>query len=237
MLSPRLIVSQILTITPPIVNNPQSVVDFGCGLGTWLRAFQEHGVPEVLGLDGHWCNTTLLHKNLSPSAFREVDLESPIHLDKTYDLVLSLEVAEHLSSTKADVFVESLVRAGQVILFSAAIPGQGGWKHINERWPSYWAEKFDKHDYIFHDILRGMIWDNDDIEPWYRQNIFFVAHKSISIPPSTPTLSQRGIIDLVHPYYFTSLRENITKIERGERGVTFYFPTLLKSIINRLKKI
>jgi SAM-dependent methyltransferase len=212
------------------------VIDLGCGLGTWLRAFKELGVPDVLGLDGPWCDLTLLHKNLSPSEFLEVDLESPIHLDKTYDLVLSLEVAEHLSSTSADIYVESLVRAGRVILFSAAVPGQGGWNHINEQWPSYWSEKFAIHDYVFHDIVRGALWNIPDIDACYHQSMFIVSHRSIPMP-STGGISDCGIIDVVYLDYFALQREYISMIEHGHRGVTFYLPLLIKSILHRLRII
>ncbi len=181
MTSPRLIVPLVLNLYPKI----QSVVDFGCGLGTWLRAFKEKGVHEILGLDGEWCDKSLLLKNLTESDFKMVDLESPISLNKTYDLVISLEVAEHLSEKAADTFVQSLVNAGNVILFSAAIPGQGGYNHLNEQFPEYWEEKFLRHGYIFHDIIRDKIWDIAEIEFWYKQNMFIVAHESINFPADT----------------------------------------------------
>ena len=181
MKSPNIIVPLVLNILP----NIHSVVDFGCGLGTWLRAFKAMGVQEVLGLDGYWCDKTLLFKNILESEYKTVDLENPIVLDKPYDLVISLEVAEHLSEESADTFVESLVNAGKVILFSAAIPGQGGHNHINEQFPEYWKEKFLRYNYVFHDILRDKIWDNEEIDFWYKQNMFIVAHESISLPEDT----------------------------------------------------
>ena len=60
-------------------------------------------------------------------------------MNRKFDLVLSLEVAEHLPSECAEAFVESLVNLGPVILFSAAIPYQGGENHVNEQWPEYWV--------------------------------------------------------------------------------------------------
>lgn len=181
MTSPNLIVPIVFDIFP----NIKSVVDFGCGLGTWLRVFKEHGVPEILGLDGEWCDKSQLLKNISESEFKTVDLEQPVALDKTYDLVISLEVAEHLSEKSADTFVRSLVNAGKVILFSAAIPGQGGFNHINEQFPEYWKEKFLKQGYIFHDIIRDKIWDISEIDFWYKQNMFIVSHESVPFPADT----------------------------------------------------
>lgn len=181
MTSPNIIVPLVLELYPTI----KSVVDFGCGLGTWLRAFKEHGAQEILGLDGKWFDRSKLTKNINESEFRIVDLEAPVQLNKTYDLVISLEVAEHLPEKAADTFVKSLVNSGKVILFSAAIPGQGGQNHINEQYPEYWEKKFSQYGYIFHDILRDKIWNNENVDFWYKQNIFIVAHESVPFPADT----------------------------------------------------
>ena len=65
MTAPDMIVPIVLNLCPGV----QSVVDFGCGLGTWLRAFREQGVKEILGLEGEWCNRTLLFKNIDEAEF------------------------------------------------------------------------------------------------------------------------------------------------------------------------
>jgi SAM-dependent methyltransferase len=212
---------------------PTSVVDFGCGLGTWLKAFKDNGVKEILGLDGDWCNKDLLYKYIKKEEFKCVDLESPIHLEKEYDLVISLEVAEHLSDASSDIFVQSLVNAGKIILFSAAVPGQGGWNHINEQWPSYWRLKFEKHRYLFHDIIRPKIWNISDVAVCYRQNVFIVAHESIQFPPNEQWQLSADY-HIVHPDYFKLKNDYIADIENSKRGVSFYFPRLFKSIVNRL---
>jgi SAM-dependent methyltransferase len=227
MISPRIVTKLILKFI-----SPKSVVDFGCGLGTWLRAFKENGSFEILGLDGKWFNKELLFKNIEEKEFRMVDLENPIILNKTYDLVISLEVAEHLSEKKSDIFVQSLVSAGKIILFSAAIPKQGGFNHINEQWTGYWKEKFAKHDYYFHDIIRKQIWNNTDIEWWYKQNIFIVAHKSIIFPQELENLSFPNV-DIVHPDLFLS---KLKSISSGNFGFSFYILCLIKVCIRLLKK-
>jgi hypothetical protein len=176
-----------------------------------------------------WCNRELLFKYIRPDEFRCVDLEKPITLDKTYDLVISLEVAEHLSESSAEVLVESLVKAGKVILFSAAIPKQGGFNHINEQWPSYWEDKFQKFAYRFHDIIRWDIWNREDIEVWYKQNIFIVAHESVTFP-SCRNKSATAIYSVVHPDMF----------ERklgGEAGILFCIKLLMRAIIVKAGKV
>src|SRR5690606_16087480 len=113
---------------------PKSVVDVGCGLGTFLRAFKDLGVKDVYGLDGPWVRRDLLYKYIEEGEFEEADLEKPIEVTRRFDLAISLEVAEHLSEARADGFVADLGKLSDNILFSAAIPGQGGDHHINEQW-------------------------------------------------------------------------------------------------------
>ncbi len=167
-------------IVPLLVDliRPKSVVDVGCGLGAWLSVFQEYGVRDILGIDG-----SLVDKNsleIPKDKFLALDLETPLRLDRSFDLVLSLEVAEHLSPSCAEAFVESLVRLGPVILFSAAIPfqgkpNQGGTHHLNEQWPDYWAKLFNARGFRTVDFLREKFWHNEKIDWWYRQNILIFS--------------------------------------------------------------
>ena len=78
-------------------------------------------------------------------------------------MVLCLEGAEHIKKDTADIFVQNLVNSGNLILFSAAIPNQGGQNHFNEQWFTYWEEKFIVHNYILHDIIRPFFWDNSEL--------------------------------------------------------------------------
>src|SRR5687768_14165313 len=136
-------------IVPQLVKlfNPKSVVDIGCGLGTFLHCFKLEGVKDVLGIDGPWVNKELLKKYLNENEFLERDLEKEILLEKKYDLVLSLEVAEHLAPESADIFIQSLISSGRIIIFSAAIPRQGGQNHVNEQWLPFWEDKFMRYGY------------------------------------------------------------------------------------------
>lgn len=224
--APSIIVPLILQYV-----SPKSVVDFGCGLGTWIKIFKDNGAEEILGLDGEWCNTGLLFKNINEHEFKYVDLEKEIKLSRKFDLVISLEVAEHISEESADIFVQSLVDAGKIILFSAAIPGQGGFNHVNEQWPSYWMKKFQNHGYYFHDVIRNKIWNNPELAYYYKQNMFIIAHESVENTWNEDDTNK--ISDIVHPGCF----ESKCKIERGERGVTCYLKLLPKSIIHRIKTL
>lgn len=152
---------------------PKSVVDVGCGVGTWLRAFSENGVGKVLGLDGAYVDTSKL---LIPKEdFRPTDLSRPFSVSERFDLAVSLEVAEHLPGAAAENFVKTLVTLAPVVMFSAAIPLQGGTNHINEQWPEYWADIFGSFNYRMLDSIRGRIWQDPAVEWCYRQNLFLFA--------------------------------------------------------------
>lgn len=167
-------------IVPEIIKivKPKSVVDVGCGIGTWLSVFKDHGVTDVLGIDGKWTEENLVYKHLERKEYLQTDLEKDIHIGRKYDLVCCLEVAEHISEKSSDIFIESLTSLGNVILFSAAIPYQTGYEHVNLQWPSYWQEKFEKKGFKMLDILRYRFWDDENIFFWYKQNMFLVVHET-----------------------------------------------------------
>jgi SAM-dependent methyltransferase len=152
---------------------PRSVVDVGCGTGTWLAAFRAEGVEDVLGIDGAHMTPELLE--VPVERFVVADLEGDWGLDRTFDLAVSLEVAEHLRPAAAEGFVRRLAAVAPAILFSAAIPLQGGGDHPNEQWPRYWADLFERQGHVVVDWVRPRVWDDDDVEVWYAQNILMFA--------------------------------------------------------------
>lgn len=153
---------------------PRSVLDVGCGRGVWLAAWKARGVEAVLGLDGTYVDAATLH--VSPAEFRATDLSRPFDLGRRFDLVQCLEVAEHLPANAAPALVESLVRHGDVILFSAAPPGQGGEHHVNEQPLAYWIDRFAELGYAPFDCVRPAVRGLRAIEPWYRYNALLFAH-------------------------------------------------------------
>jgi SAM-dependent methyltransferase len=189
---------------------PSSVVDLGCGSGSFLYQFKRKGVPKVLGLDGPWANRSVIQQYLA----------------------INLEVAEHLSASSADRHVQNLVHLSDVILFSAAIPGQGGQNHLNEQWPGYWAEKFRAHDYYFHDILRPLIWGNPQVAYWYQQNVFLAVKKGIepdlSLIDSFKNAMQ--IMDCVHPAVYQHKLDSLHRIKNLD------IKTALNFLMRKLRK-
>lgn len=155
----------------------KSVLDLGCGRGVWLAQWVAYGAKDVIGVDGPYVDLNKIQ--IPKERFLASDLTKPLELNRQFDLVQSLEVAEHLDPAAGDQFVDNITRHGKLVLFSAAIPGQGGEYHINERPWSYWHEKFVSRGYEVFDFLRPRIKKDRSIFFWYRHNTFIYAHKSI----------------------------------------------------------
>jgi cyclopropane fatty-acyl-phospholipid synthase-like methyltransferase len=181
-----------------------SVIDIGCGIGTWLSAFKEHGISDIIGVDGHYIERNMLL--IPEERFIPFDLTNSIRMERSFDLVMSLEVAEHLPKEFADAFVESLTGLGSLVLFSAAIPFQRGTNHVNEQWPDYWTEKFEKRGYVVVDCLRRKIWQNQKVEAFYAQNLLmFVHEREMDRYPKLKTERERiGQLSIVHPSIYTA---------------------------------
>ncbi len=193
---------------------PASVVDVGCGLGNWLAEFKAAGIDDILGLDGSYVDRSKL---LIPAdRFVPYDLGGPIDLRRHFELAVCLEVAEHLREDRACGFVQSLTRLAPVVLFSAAIPFQGGDGHLNERWPSYWRDLFLAFDYLLVDVLRKPLWDNPRVMQWYRQNMFFyVDRRRLDDYPrlaeAVRNPSEALPLSIVHADHYTPLLEFMTR--------------------------
>lgn len=175
--------------------SPQRVADVGCGEGLWGAAFAAAGC-NVIGFEGDYVEAVI------PAVV--ADLEQPGSFSgERFDLAVCLEVAEHLSPGRADSLIEDLCAVAPVVLFSAAVPGQPGNGHVNCQWPSYWTALFKAQGFRVTDALRWQVWDDDRVEPWYRQNLLLATSKPSALPDLFPAAPVR---DVVHPVIWGWLR-------------------------------
>jgi SAM-dependent methyltransferase len=183
----------------PVVHDivrPSSVADVGCGVGSWLAAFARAGVEDIVGLDGD--HVPCADLMIPADRFHAIDLREPYELPRTFDLAVSLEVAEHLPASSADGFVDSLTKLAPAILFSAAVPHQGGWHHLNEQWPQYWAEIFARRRFFSVDCLRERFWNQSNVRWWYAQNMVLYLRDDHPLWRHYPRSSE-PLRALVHP--------------------------------------
>jgi hypothetical protein len=154
----------------------ESLLDVGAGHGAWAAEWMAAGVSDVIAVDGDYVARDRLA--IPADRFRPHDLSQPLDLGRRFDLVQSLEVAEHLPGSAADGFVETLTRHGDIVLFSAAVPHQGGEHHVNEQPLSYWRARFAARGYSPYDWLRPRIAADRDVMPWYRFNTLIYANEA-----------------------------------------------------------
>lgn len=175
--------AQVLPLVVPVVGDLLSVVDVGCGEGAWLVEADRLGAKRTVGIDGHAEPARFL---LPAHHLVRWNLEHPegYPSGERFDLVICLEVAEHLSALAAEPLVDLLCGLGDLVLFSAAIPLQGGEGHINEQWPAYWWEKFLARGFIGSHKLRWDVWNNAAIAWFYRQNMMLFMRYGRPLNPA-----------------------------------------------------
>lgn len=175
---------------------PRSVVDVGCGEGWWANAFAEQGC-EVLGIDD--AAKPPAGSALTAETWMQHDLTKPLPFTVgRYDVAVCLEVGEHLPARYADQLVDDLTRIAPTVIWSAAIPGQGGHHHVNEQWPEYWTSRFQTRGMAYSPVPRAWIWDDPRVEPWYKQNLIIFSRE----PDRHPAVfgsAHMAPLTIVHP--------------------------------------
>lgn len=177
-----------------------SVIDIGCGVGTWLKVFQEKGVDIIKGKDGNNLNENLLYIPRKNIVIEDLDYIQQ-NTDKKFDLAISLEVAEHLKPESSKKFIKSLSSYSDLIMFSAAIDDQQSHIHTNIRPLQYWVDLFNNEGYECFDIIRpSLIEEDNNVDPWYIQNILlFAANKKKDYLYSQGFKPRKNVIQFYHP--------------------------------------
>ena len=178
---------------------PNSVIDIGCGIGSWLKAVNEIGVNKFIGIDGNEIEEKFLLVSRKYIKIDNLETHENINNEK-YDLAMSIEVAEHLHNSCSVNFIETLTSYSDVILFSAAIPYQAGEHHINCNPPQFWVDIFKKYGYDCYDFRNDLMNMWEKINPCYSQNILLFAKEKYRNTFSKFNLTEKPIF-YYHPAY------------------------------------
>ena len=208
---------------------PVSILDVGCGNGTFIKAFKQLGITDILGLDGRWVDEKLFLDNYKQH-FLVTDLNQELPIARKYDLTICLEVAEHLHASRAESLVKELTASSNRVIFSAAIPLQGGQDHINEQWQEFWISLFNKQDFKPSTVLRNTIWSNSNLKFWYKQNM-------IVFERAYTTSELIDIYNVVHPDHFEQKAVYLQKLLSGEFPIKKYFIMLGKALLKKMRII
>ena len=187
---------RIVSVLLDIFLDISSVLDIGCGTGTFLSIFEQRGINDVLGVEGPWVKDEYLEINGAKLIRVNLVKQFPV-INRKFDIALCLEVGEHLPETFSRSLVDFLCEKSDLVLFSAAIPHQGGEGHINEQWQSYWVELFMINGFELNDCIRPIIWDDNEIMYWYRQNMLIFEKRRGGDNSTLRNMSH--LINLVHP--------------------------------------
>ncbi len=162
-------------------------------------------MSEIVGVDGEYVDRSrlLIPKN----AFLSHDLTIQLDLSRRFDLTVCLEVGEHLDQSAEGALLSTICAHSDVVLFSAAIPHQGGTDHRNERWQPYWAERFICRGYQPFNVLRPMFWNDPRVAPWYRQNAMIYVREadrySRKLAEAIRPMRSLSGLPVVHPEVWT----------------------------------
>ena len=208
--------SQLVPMILELHGSARSVIDVGCGTGSWLSQYAANGIEDYLGVDGFLPSEEMLR--VPAERTESHDLRLPLELGRRFDVVQSMEVAEHLPAEAAETFVKTLTSLGDFIVFGAAVPGQGGTHHINEQWQSYWVAQFREQGYVPLDILRHHVWYETGVEWWYTQNtIIYVNTQNPNLLREVRNRASEmtPILDVVHPACFRQYRDALDKANQN----------------------
>jgi len=192
------------------------------------------GATDILGIDGNYIDSDAMQ--IPNSSFQPQDLTTDLEVKRQFDLAICLEVCEHLPKMKSVKVVDFLVKSAPAVLFSAAIPGQGGVNHVNEQWQSFWVERFREKNYVAVDILRPLFWRNPEVAYWYAQNIFlFVRGDKLAEYPAIPEASHGHSMpfDVVHPVRLEAVVRDLENCQEItiRQGATAIFRGLHRRIL------
>ncbi len=209
-----------------------SVLDVGCGRGAWLKACHELGSKDLYGYDGDWnSQSMMIDKSIK---FSSINLNKPFSPEKKVDLLMTLEVAEHLEPSSSEQFIKCLTGAADAIVFSAAFTGQGGTNHINEQYHSYWADLFLKNGYVPFDIFRPEFWNDERVGFWYRQNAFLYLKIGSG---AYEKLKKSGFFELENTQFMDCIHPRLYEIKCGESlGFKVHLKELLPSLFKAIKR-
>jgi len=196
---------------------PARVVDLGCGLGFFLAAMGARGATVLRGVDAEWIEGLALEIPREDCVLH--DLAQPYAEDRRYDLAACLEVAEHLPAERGPGLVADLARLSDRVLFSAAVPGQGGRGHVNCRWQSYWAGLFAEAGYRVFDPYRRALAADPDMAPWFQQNLLLFWRVGLEVPPAlAPFEIAPRAADMILPHYHDRVVANRARAFHAARA-------------------
>jgi SAM-dependent methyltransferase len=149
--------------------HPTSALDAGCAMGFLVEELRKRGV-DASGIDISEYAISKADESIREQV-RVASLSEP--LGRRYDLVVCIEVLEHIPAAEADTAIANLCAASDRILLSTTPEDFGEASHVNVRPPEAWSAALAREGF-FRDLER----DFSYITPWA------ALYTKVSEPPS-----------------------------------------------------
>ena len=154
--------------------NFRSIIDIGCGEGIWLKTFAEKSsAAELVAVDLPGSTFKGLASIKSKIECIATDLANTTQLpNRIFDLVICVEVIEHVSKEYMVALLDYVTKHSIFLLFSGAVPGQGGTHHVNEQPMTYWHKQLASRGFVQMDIVRPLLMQQNGVPFYYQNNVF-----------------------------------------------------------------
>jgi SAM-dependent methyltransferase len=132
-----------------------SVIDIGCGVGSYLEGHVRSGVTKVRGLEYNYKSAVGYFPDILKPHISYADATKPLDINDKFDCAWSVEVAEHIMPSGTEQFIDNLTSLTEnYILLTAAPPGQSGTGHIKLREKQFWIDaiKAKGFDYLEDEV-------------------------------------------------------------------------------------
>lgn len=126
---------------------PKTVLDAGCAMGLLVETLRERGI-DASGVDVSAYAISQAHESVR-SWCRVGSIAEPF--DRRVDLIVCIEVAEHMPADEAERAIANLCRHTDDVLFSSTPFDYREPTHVNVHTPEYWGEQFARHGF-FRDV-------------------------------------------------------------------------------------
>jgi len=157
--------------------SPDSILDLGCGVGSYIEGALLAGCKKVLGIELNFDNAKEYFTDLICPYIISGDVTINLKLQCKFDCVISFEVGEHIEPDGTQGFINNLTSyTNKYIIFTAASPGQRGTGHINLLDKNIWIESVVKKGFVY----RGDLVDKCKID-WKEFNVESYIIKNLMI--------------------------------------------------------
>ncbi len=133
---------------------PNSVLDLGCGVGSYLEGFLNAGCKDLLGIELNFSKAKKYIVDNISSFIKKGDATIDLNLNRKFDCVISFEVGEHIEPDGTEIFIDNLTwYSNKYIILTAAPPGQRGTGHINLRNRDFWVKAIVSKGFLYQEDL------------------------------------------------------------------------------------